>query len=92
MRATVQKKSHARGEVAKTIPPAIPFLLPADETFDVGIDTRTGVNEGYKVPFPFNGTINRVTFNLGPTQLTSDEHQTIGARPDALETSCNAAF
>jgi arylsulfatase len=61
-----------------SIPKTIPFLLPADETFDVGIDTRTGVNDqDYKVPFPFNGTINKVTFNLGPVQLTSDEHQTI---------------
>ena len=31
----------------------------------------------YKVPFQFNGTINKVTFNLGPVQLTSDEHQAI---------------
>ena len=52
--------------MAKTIPPAIPFLLPADETFDVGIDTRTGVNEGYKVPFPFNGTTDELTVKLRP--------------------------
>jgi hypothetical protein len=32
--------------------------LPADETFDVGVDTRTPVNDAdYQVPFPFNGTI-----------------------------------
>ncbi|HVI67713.1 MAG TPA: arylsulfatase [Bradyrhizobium sp.] len=61
-----------------SIPKTIPFLLPADETFDVGVDTRTGVNDlDYKVPFQFNGTINKVTFNLGPVQLTSDEHQAI---------------
>ena len=35
------------------IPKPIPFLLPADETFDVGVDTRTGVNDqDYQVPFP----------------------------------------
>ena len=27
------------------IPHTIPFLIPADETFDVGVDTRTGVND-----------------------------------------------
>ena len=52
--------------------------MPADETFDVGVDTRTGVNDqDYKVPFPFNGTIDKLTFKLGPTQLTEDEHRTI---------------
>jgi arylsulfatase len=60
------------------IPKTIPFVLPADETFDVGIDTRTGVNDlDYQVPFPFNGKINQLTFNLGPVELTSDERQTI---------------
>ena len=51
-------------------PNSIAFLQVADETFDVGVDTRTGVNDkDYQVPFPFNGTINKVTFNLGPMQL-----------------------
>jgi arylsulfatase len=54
----------------------IPFLMPADETFDVGIDTRTGVNDqDYRVPFPFKGTILKLTFKLGPTQLTQLEHR-----------------
>jgi arylsulfatase len=56
------------------IPKTVPFLLPADETFDVGIDTRTGVNDqDYQVPFRFNGKIANVTFNLGPTHLTDVE-------------------
>ena len=34
------------------MPRTIPFLMPADETFDVGVDTRTSVNEqDYQVPF-----------------------------------------
>ena len=46
---------------------SIAFLQVSDETFDVGLDTRTGVNDkDYKVPFPFNGTIDKLTFNLGP--------------------------
>jgi hypothetical protein len=58
-------------EVAtQKIPKTIPFLMPGDETFDVGVDTRTGVNDlDYQVPFPFNGTINNVTVKLGPVQL-----------------------
>jgi hypothetical protein len=56
------------------VPKTVPFLLPADETFDVGIDTHTGVNDqDYQVPFRFNGKIDNVTFNLGPTQLTAAE-------------------
>jgi arylsulfatase A-like enzyme len=60
------------------IPRSIPFLIPADETFDVGVDTRTGVNdEDYKPPFRFNGTIDKLTFKLGPTQLSADEERKI---------------
>jgi arylsulfatase A-like enzyme len=56
------------------IPKTVPFLLPGDESFDVGVDTRTGVNDqDYQVPFRFNGKIANVTFNLGPTHLTATE-------------------
>ncbi len=57
---------------------SIPFLIPADETFDVGIDTRTGVNDlDYKVPFHFNGKIDKVTFKLGPSQLTPGDQKKV---------------
>ena len=58
------------------IPRTLPFTMPVDETFDVGIDTRTGVNNAdYQVPFPFTGTITKVTFKIGPSQLTSEDHR-----------------
>jgi hypothetical protein len=58
------------------MPKTIPFLLPVDETFDVGLDTRTGVNDqDYQVPFPFNGTIDKLTFKLGPVRLSAAEQQ-----------------
>jgi arylsulfatase A-like enzyme len=61
------------------IPKTVPFLLPPDETFDIGVDTRTGVNDlDYQVPFRFNGKINTLTFNLGPTQLSAAEQQKAG--------------
>ena len=45
--------------------------MTMDETFDVGVDTRTGVDDrDYKLPFRFNGKLNKVTFNLGPEVLT----------------------
>jgi hypothetical protein len=58
------------------IPHTIAFLLPADETFDVGSDTRTPVNDkDYQVPFRFNGKINKLTFNLGPLQLAEEDRR-----------------
>ena len=51
---------------------SITFLQVADETFDVGLDTRTGVNDkDYQVPFAFDGKINNLTVKLGPMQLTA---------------------
>src|SRR5450432_4352128 len=56
------------------IPKTVPFLLPGDESFDVGIDTRTGVNDqDYQVPFRFNGKIDKLTIRLQPTQLVAAE-------------------
>jgi hypothetical protein len=51
----------------------IPFLLPADETFDVGVDTRTPVDRSYDIPFRFTGKIDKLTFKLGPSQLTEED-------------------
>jgi arylsulfatase A-like enzyme len=60
-------------EVAsQTIPHTTPALMNLGETFDVGVDTRTGVDDDdYQVPFRFTGTINKLTFKLEPMQLTS---------------------
>jgi arylsulfatase len=55
-----------------------PITFPEDETFDIGQDTRTGVallEYRYDVPFKFTGTINKLTFNLGPDQVTAEERQ-----------------
>jgi arylsulfatase len=64
-------------EVAKqTIPHTIPFIVTVEETFDVGVDTRTGVDDrDYKPPFPFNGKLNKVTYNLGPVVLSEPERK-----------------
>jgi arylsulfatase len=62
-------------------PNSVAFLQVADETFDVGIDLRTEINaKDYHVPFAFNGTIDKLTVNLGPTQLTAAEQQAIDER------------
>jgi len=61
----------------KTIAHTIPFLLPADESFDIGLDTRTPVDFTYEVPFRFTGTIDKLTFNLGPSQLSAEDQKKV---------------
>jgi len=55
----------------------IPFLMPADETFDVGVDTRTPVDSSYSIPFRFDGRIDKLTFKLGPTQLSAEDEKRV---------------
>ncbi|WP_455854647.1 arylsulfatase [Ensifer canadensis] len=57
----VDGKEVASQKVANTVP----FLMTIDETFDVGVDTRTGVEDGdYQVPFQFTGTIDKLSVQL----------------------------
>jgi arylsulfatase A-like enzyme len=60
----------------KAIPHTIPLLMSIDETFDVGSDTRTPVDDfEYQVPFRFTGTIDNLTFKLGPEQLSAEDKE-----------------
>ena len=59
----------------KTVKHTIPILMSIDETFDIGSDTRTGVDDSYELPFKFTGTINKLTFKLGPSQMTPDQQR-----------------
>jgi arylsulfatase len=53
----------------QTIKATIPFIMTIDESFDVGIDTRTPVNDNdYQVPFPFTGTLDKLTIKLAKAQ------------------------
>jgi arylsulfatase len=63
-------------EVAtKKIPHTVPFIMTIDETFDVGIDTRTPVGDNdYQVPFRFTGKLSKLT---GPEQLASEDRRVI---------------
>jgi arylsulfatase len=62
-------------EVAnKTIPHTMPFLETIDETFDVGVDTRTGVDdEDYQPPFRFTGKIDKLTVKLVPLNAVEEK-------------------
>jgi arylsulfatase A-like enzyme len=55
----------------KTIPHSIAMLMSIDESFDIGSDTRSGVDGSYQLPFTFTGTIDKLTFKLGPSQMAA---------------------
>ena len=62
-------------EVArKTIPHTIPVLMTIDETFDVGVDTRTGVDDkDYQPPFRFTGKLDKLTVKLVPRNVAEEK-------------------
>ena len=65
----------------------IPFLMSIDKSLDIGMDTRTGVDDSYQLPFKFTGTIDKVTYNIGPEQLTvADREKMQRAIAAALDT------
>ena len=70
-------------EVAnKKIPHTIPALMTIDETFDVGVDTRTGVDDkDYQPPFRFTGKLDKLTIKLGPNQMMAADEK---AKADAV--------
>jgi arylsulfatase A-like enzyme len=68
---TVDGKVLSRQKMDHTIP----FLMSLDESLDIGMDTRTPVDDSYKLPFRFTGTINKVTYNIKPEQLTTADRE-----------------
>lgn len=52
----------------------LPMILQWDESFDVGSDTLTGVNDAdYHPPFPLTAKLNKLTLKVDRPQL-SEEH------------------
>jgi arylsulfatase A-like enzyme len=69
------------GAVAtRQIPHTTPFIMSIDETFDVGVDTRTPIDDkDYQVPFRFTGKLVKLTFKVEPVRLTEDERRVMHA-------------
>ena len=54
----------------------IPITLQWDETFDVGSDTGTPVEDrDYFVPFQFNGRLVKLTLSIDRPKLTPADEQ-----------------
>ena len=67
---------------SKKIPHTIPALMTIDESFDVGVDTRTGVDDkDYQPPFRFTGKLDKLTIKLGPNQMMAADEK---AKADAV--------
>jgi arylsulfatase A-like enzyme len=55
----------------QTLQHTVPLTLPWDETFDIGSDTGTPVDDhDYQVPFNFTGKIDKLTVLVEPPKLT----------------------
>ena len=60
----------------QTLERTVPLTLPWDETFDIGSDTGTPVDDqDYQVPFTFTGKIDKLTVSVEPPKLTPADMQ-----------------
>jgi arylsulfatase len=59
-----------------TMPHTLPMILQWDESFDVGSDTLTGVNDAdYKPPFAFTGKLDKLTIKVDRPKLTPEDEK-----------------
>lgn len=47
------------------------------QQIDIGLDTCTPVDFTYGVPFRFTGTIDKLTYKLGPSQLSAEDQKKV---------------
>jgi arylsulfatase A-like enzyme len=58
----------------KKMEKTLPMILQWDESFDIGSDTLTGVNDAdYKPPFAFTGDLNKLTIKVNRPQLSPED-------------------
>jgi len=58
----------------KRMEKTIPIILQWDESFDIGSDTITGINDAdYKPPFPLTAKLNKLTIKVDRPQLSPED-------------------
>ncbi|MEJ2168978.1 MAG: hypothetical protein P8X90_25965, partial [Desulfobacterales bacterium] len=58
----------------KRMEKTIPIILQWDESFDIGSDTITGINDrDYLPPFPLTAKFNKLTIKIDRPQLSPEE-------------------
>ena len=66
-----------------TMKKTLPLSLQWNESFDIGSDTLTGVNDAdYKPPFTFTGKLKKLTIKINRPKLSPEEVQKLKARRD----------
>ena len=61
----------------------VPLTLQWDETFDIGSDTGTPVDDrDYQVPFKFTGKIDKLTVAIDPPKLTPEDEKRLKEAAD----------
>jgi arylsulfatase A-like enzyme len=70
-----------------TMPRTLPMILQWDESFDIGSDTLTGVNdEDYKPPFTLTAKLNKLTIKVDRPKLSeADIKKLENAESEALD-------
>jgi len=59
---------------SKEMKRTLPMILQWDESFDIGSDTLTGVNDAdYKPPFPLTAKLNKLTIKVDRPELTEED-------------------
>lgn len=57
----------------RSLPKTQPIIQAWDETFDVGLDTGTPIDDAdYQVPFAFTGTLGKMTVDLGESSMSME--------------------
>jgi arylsulfatase A-like enzyme len=60
----------------QTMDRSIPLIFTVDETFDIGADTGTSIDDqDYEVPFNFTGKIDKLTISLDRPKLSPEDIQ-----------------
>jgi hypothetical protein len=60
----------------QTMDKTVPLTLQWDETFDIGADTGTPVDDrDYQVPFRFTGKLDRLTIAIDRPKLTDADEK-----------------
>ena len=56
------------------MPKTLPMILQWDESFDIGSDTLTGVNDAdYKPPFTLTAKLNKLTIKVDRPTIPPEE-------------------
>ncbi|MCA9235165.1 MAG: sulfatase-like hydrolase/transferase, partial [Planctomycetales bacterium] len=67
-------KVDGKAVATKKMKKTVPIILQWDESFDLGSDTITGVNDAdYNPPFPLTAQFNKVTIKIDRPQLSPED-------------------